>query len=236
MFIPLGDDNSLRRNTPLILWLILGINVFVWYLQLTLGDTFTNGYAAIPFEVMNSKDLISPTNVSLGGQHINIPQAPGPSPIQLTMISAMFMHGSWEHIIGNMVYLMIFGDQIEDLMGKGRFILFYLACGVCASLAHVLTDPNSTIPSLGASGAIAGLLGAYLVNYPGNKVRVLFMRDVVMMPATIVLGGWILLQLISQVGVYAGEQSGVAYMAHIGGFAAGVPLSFLLRRSQGDSA
>ena len=135
------------------------------------------------------------------------------------------------HIIGNMLYLLIFGDQVEDMLGHARFLLFYILCGVAASLAHVFFDPDSIIPSLGASGAIAGVLGAYLITHPNNRVRVLVMRQMMLLPASIVLGGWIVLQIISQVSLLDTESGGgVAYMAHIGGFVAGIPLFFLLRK------
>ena len=141
MFFPLGDDNSSRRSIPIVVWIILGINIYVWYLQLSLGEHFTNGYAVIPYEIVNSVDLLRPTNATVSGRDFTIVQATGPSPIQWTLLSAMFMHGSWPHIIGNMLYLLIFGDQIEDLLGKFRFIFFYLACGVFASLAHIFSGP-----------------------------------------------------------------------------------------------
>ena len=140
----------------------------------------------------------------------------------------MFMHASWMHIIGNMLYLWIFGDNIEDRIGHGKFLAFYLLCGLAASVAHILVGTDSVIPSLGASGAIAGVLGAYLVLFPKRKVKVLMMRQVVDLPAFMVLGLWILLQIFAQISVVGGEGGGVAYMAHIGGFAAGVALILLL--------
>jgi rhomboid family protein len=123
-----------------------------------------------------------------------------------------------------MLYLWIFGDQIEHLLGRGRFILFYLFCGLAASVAQILYSPDAVVPSLGASGAIAGLLGAYMVKFPRNRVRVLLGRGVTTMPALMVIGLWILLQVFAQVGTPASQASGIAYMAHIGGFVAGVVL------------
>ncbi len=142
----------------------------------------------------------------------------------------MFMHGSWMHIIGNMMYLIIFGDQIEDLLGHFRFVVFYLVCGVAATGAHILGDPSSVIPSLGASGAISGVLGAYLLRFPGNSVKVLYYGRILAMPASSVLWSWILFQIVAQFSTSAGEPSGVAYLAHIGGFAAGVILIVLIGR------
>jgi membrane associated rhomboid family serine protease len=153
---------------------------------------------------------------------------PGPTPIYLTLLSAMFMHASWLHILGNMLYLWIFGDQIEHLLGRGRFIVFYLLCGLAASLAQILYSPEGVVPSLGASGAIAGVLGAYMVKFPRNRVRVLMGRGITTMPALLVLGLWIVLQFFAQVGTAAGEATGVAYMAHIGGFVAGIALVLIL--------
>ncbi|MCB0323137.1 MAG: rhomboid family intramembrane serine protease [Bdellovibrionales bacterium] len=227
MFLPIGDDNSRVRTTPVVMFAIVGINCFFWYLQLTLGETFTYGYAATPYEITSGEDLVNGSRIVENGRSIAIPHAPGPTPLLLTLLTAMFMHGSWMHIIGNMVYLVIFGDQIEDLLGHARFLLFYLACGFAATAAHIIAAPSSTIPSLGASGAIAGVLGAYLLRFSGNRVRVLVFRHITYMPAYLVLGGWFLLQLVGQVGVAAGEATGVAYMAHIGGFIAGLLLVLL---------
>jgi membrane associated rhomboid family serine protease len=141
----------------------------------------------------------------------------------------MFMHASWAHIGGNMLYLWIFGDNIEDRIGHAKFLGFYLVCGLAAGAADILFKPNSIIPSLGASGAIAGVLGAYLVLFPRRNVRVLMARQIVTMPAFMVLGLWILLQVFSQISVVGDEAGGgVAYMAHIGGFVAGVAVIFLL--------
>jgi membrane associated rhomboid family serine protease len=231
MVIPLGDERTGRAGTPYVLFGLIALNALVWLLQLSLGDHFTNGYATVPFEITHGQDLVGPQTISVGGQSITIPEAPGPTPIYLTLLTAMFMHGGWMHILGNMLYLWIFGDQIESLLGHGRFLAFYLICGLAASVAQILYGPDSVVPSLGASGAIAGVLGAYLVKFPRNRVRVLMMRaGITELPAMVVLGLWIVLQLVSQVGTPAGEATGVAYMAHIGGFVAGLALVFLLGR------
>jgi membrane associated rhomboid family serine protease len=233
MVIPLGDERTGRAGTPYVLFGLIAVNALVWVLQLSLGDQFTNGYATVPFEITHGQDLVGSQTISVGGQSITIPEAQGPTPIYLTLLTAMFMHGGWMHILGNMVYLWIFGDQIESLLGHGRFLAFYLTCGLAASVAQILYGPDSVVPSLGASGAIAGVLGAYLVKFPRNRVRVLMMRGgITELPAMVVLGLWIVLQLVSQVGTPAGEATGVAYMAHIGGFLAGLALVFLLGRRQ----
>lgn len=228
MVLPLGDDDTQRRLTPYVVYGLIALNVIVWLIQLSAGQSFTNGYAAIPYEITHGTDLTGTRTIQVGGQAFPVPQAPGPSPIYLTLLTAMFMHGGWLHILGNMLYLWIFGDQIEDLLGHVRFLGFYLACGIAASLAQIFLSPDSIVPSLGASGAIAGVLGAYLVKYPKNRVRVLVVRTVTTMPAIAVLGFWIVLQIFSQVSTPAGEATGVAYMAHIGGFIAGIALVYVL--------
>jgi len=228
-FFPLGDDNSARRTIPYMVWTIVAINVVVWCLQLYLGDSFNNGFAVVPLKITTGVDFGDAQTVMIPGQDqpVVINEAFGPHPIYLTLLTAMFMHGGWLHIAGNMLYMVIFADQIEDLLGHGRFVLFYLLCGLAAGLAQVLAAPHSVIPCLGASGAIAGCLGAYLVKYPTNPVRVIVLNAIMPLPAWIVLGAWFALQLISQARSIDG-QSGVAYMAHIGGFICGVVLVFVL--------
>ena len=229
MFMPLGDDNSARRTIPVFVYGLILVNAFVWFLQLTLGDAVTMGFSTVPYEITNGVDLVGAKRMEVGGEQHVLRHYPGPTPIYLTVLTSMFMHGSWMHIIGNMLYLWIFGDQIEDELGHFRFLVFYLLCGVAAGLAQVFFQPSSIIPALGASGAIAGVLGAYLIKHPRNPVRVLFLYNIIALPAVIVLGGWIVLQVISQVTVVQGS-GGVAYMAHIGGFVAGVVLIFLFSR------
>ena len=145
-----------------------------------------------------------------------------------TVFTAMFMHAGWLHLGGNMLYLWIFGDNIEDRFGSVKFLIFYLVCGIAATFAQYYVSPGSRIPNVGASGAIAGVLGAYLLLFPHARVRVLLYNQIVAMPALMVLGFWIVLQLISQVGLSAGEATGVAYMAHIGGFVAGLILVMIM--------
>ena len=229
MFIPLGDDNSRRRTFPFVVLAIIGANFFIWFLQMSGGEAFTYAFSTVPYEITHRVDLASSIRLNIGGETIRLHHYPGPDPIYLTLLTAMFMHGSWMHIIGNMLYLWIFGDQIEDLMGHLRFAIFYLLCGLGASAAHIVSEPNSILPSLGASGAIAGVLGAYLITHPGNRVRVLIFRDIVILPASLVLGFWILLQFAGQAQSGMGG-GGIAYMAHIGGFIAGMILLPMLRR------
>jgi membrane associated rhomboid family serine protease len=229
--LPLGDDNSARRTTPVVVYGLILVNALVWLLQLSQGDAFTMGFSTVPYEITHGTDLVGVKRIVVDGHAQALRHYPGPTPIYLTLLTSMFMHGGWMHIIGNMVYLFIFGDQIEDRLGRVKFLLFYLVCGIAASLAQVMFHPDSLIPALGASGAIAGVLGAYLVLHPRNRVRVLAFNAILHVPAIIVLGGWIVLQIISQVSVVQGA-GGVAYMAHIGGFVAGMILIFLLTRGR----
>lgn len=229
MFLPIGDDNSQRRVFPFITYLILGINIWVWFLELRFGDDFIYAYSSIAREITSNIDLIGSFKIDtpIGAQYIE--HTPGPSPIQLTLLSSMFMHGSWMHIIGNMLYLLIFADQIEDRFGHIKFLIFYLVVGLAGSVAHIVADPNSVIPSLGASGAIAGVLGSYLVLFPHNRVKVFIYNRVSYLPAYIVLALWGVMQVVGQLQDINGQSSGVAYMAHIGGFVAGIILTPILK-------
>ena len=232
MLLPIGDDDSRRSITPVINYTLIAINVLVFIYQLGHPE-FTYGYSVIPAEITQGRDLIRPIVIPGIGM---IPQAPGPTPIYLTLLTAMFMHGGYLHIGFNMLYLWIFGDNVEDLMGHLKYVIFYLLCGFAASATHIFFDPNSPIPSLGASGAIAGVLGAYLISFPGQRVRVLIpiwiFIQVTELPAFIVIGFWALLQFLNGFGSIAHTaqaRGGVAYMAHVGGFVAGVILVFLFR-------
>lgn len=227
MLFPIGDDNSTRRNLPIVTWTLIAINVLVYFLLQAPSDAFTYGYSVVPYEITHNVDLQGTFRV--GGGAIQLFKSP--TPIYLTMLSAMFMHGGLSHLGGNMLYLFIFGDNVEDNMGKVKFTIFYLLTGLLATVSHVLVGRDSQIPSLGASGAIAGVLGAYLVMFPQNSVRVLMFYQVVPVPALIVVGLWGVMQFISGFGslAKAGSSGGVAYMAHVGGFVAGIILCFFFR-------
>lgn len=207
--IPLGDDDSARRITPVVTYALIAINVLFFLVELSAGDAFIQRWSVVPQRL-----LANPV-----GDFI-------------TVFTAMFMHGGWMHLIGNMLYLWIFGDNVEDRLGHAKFLIFYILCGIAATFAQVLVDPNSNIPNLGASGAIAGVLGAYLLMFPRGSVRVLMGRAIIPMPALIVIGFWALLQFLNGFGaVVATEQTtggGVAYMAHVGGFVAGLVLAVLM--------
>jgi membrane associated rhomboid family serine protease len=232
MLLPLGDDNTTRRITPIVTYALIAINVLVFIYQL-IDPRFTYGYSVVPAEITQGRDIAQ--TVRIGRESVTL--YPGPTPIYLTLLTAMFMHGGFMHIAGNMLYLWIFGDNVEDRMGHVKFLIFYLLCGLAASLTHIFFDPNSLIPSLGASGAIAGVLGAYLVLHPHQRVRVLvplgFFSQLTELPAIIVIGFWALLQFLSGFGSIANtaQTGGVAYMAHVGGFVAGLVLVFLFRDS-----
>jgi membrane associated rhomboid family serine protease len=227
MLFPVGDDNTGRGLTPFVNYLLIVINVFVYFF-LQSSDAFTYGYSVVPAEITGGQDIS--TYVRVGDSGLKL--YPGPTPIYLTLLSAMFMHGGLAHLFGNMLYLWIFGDNVEDRMGHMKYLLFYVICGILASAAHIFFAPNSVIPSLGASGAIAGVLGAYLVLFPRRGVRVFFFGGIVILPALIVIGIWGLMQFYSGFGSLGriGESGGVAYMAHIGGFVAGILLVFLFRK------
>lgn len=211
--IPLKDDNPTRIQ-PVISWFILGSCVLVFLYQLSLGqqaERLVYALGMVPAVLLGTKAL--PPEITL-------------VPAPVTLLTSMFLHGGWMHLIGNMLYLWVFGDNVEDAMGHWRFIAFYLICGVAAALAQLAIDPGSTTPMIGASGAIAGLLGAYLLLHPKAHVLVLIpmgvFSQVVRLPAMLVLGFWFVLQLFNQ--LLQGTGGGVAFMAHIGGFVAGMLL------------
>src|SRR5678816_661765 len=203
---PIGDDDSAERTVPVVTYALIALNVLVFFLELSGGDPFIERWSVVPRRLTQNP----------GGDFI-------------TIFTSMFMHGGWLHLGGNMLYLWIFGDNVEDRFGHAKFTLFYLICGIAATFAQVVVSSGSNIPNLGASGAIAGVLGAYLILFPKGQVKVLMGRGVVPMPALMVIGLWIVLQFISGVGsiTQSAETGGVAYMAHIGGFVAGLALTFL---------
>jgi membrane associated rhomboid family serine protease len=207
---PIGDDNSARRTFPLVTYILIAMNVLFFLVELSGSDAFIMQWAFVP-----SRFLANPAGDFL------------------TLFTSMFMHAGWLHLGGNMLYLWIFGDNVEDRFGHAKFFLFYLLCGLAATFAQLAFSLDSNIPNLGASGAIAGVLGGYLLLFPQGRVKVLQFQRVIQMPALIVIGLWIVLQLFSGIGSISStaDTGGVAYMAHIGGFVAGFVLTFLLRGS-----
>ena len=206
--LPIGDDNSSRRTAPLVTYAFLALNVLFFFVELSGGDAFVEKWAFVP-----SRFLANPFGDFL------------------TLFTAMFMHAGWLHLGSNMLYLWIFGDNVEDRFGHIKFAIFYLLCGLAATFAQLAFSSGSNVPNLGASGAIAGVLGAYILLFPKGKVRVLQGQRVIPVSALIVIGIWIVLQLFSGIGSLANtaQTGGVAYMAHIGGFVAGFVLTFLFR-------
>lgn len=207
--LPIGDDNSSRKIFPLVTYALLLVNVLFFLLELFGGDPFVIKWALVP-----SRFFANPFGESI------------------TLFTAMFMHAGWLHLGSNMLYLLIFGDNVENRFGHGKFLIFYLLSGLAASFAQMLLTPISNIPILGASGAIAGVLGSYLLLYPKKRVRVLMYFRVINLPALIVIGLWFLLQLFSSIGTFANtaQTGGVAYLAHVGGFIAGFILTYIFRK------
>lgn len=249
MIFPLYDDNSDRTTTPIVNYALIAINilVFVFLQQLGNNDRFTYAFSTVPQEIVSGRDITTDDRVredAVTGQRLLIPGLqPTPFSVYLTLIFSMFMHGGIAHIAGNMLFLWIFGDNVEDRMGHLRYLIFYLVCGVLASLAHVVTTVmfstnagSLLIPSLGASGAISGVLGGYILLYPHRRVTAIVFRFVTDVPAYVAIGIWFVFQVISGTALLGGgsQLGGVAYAAHIGGFVAGLALVkvFTIGRNQ----
>ena len=211
--IPLKDVSRRPRRAPIVTSAVILVNAFVFLLELTGGDPFVQQWSVIPANVAAGRQLI-------------------------TLLTAMFMHAGWLHIVGNMVFLWAFGPEIEDAMGRTRYVVFYLLCGLAASAAQIVAMPDSTVPNLGASGAIAGVMGAFLVTYPRDQIRTLILfgwfTRITVIPAAILIGLWFVVQLFSQLGAMADVQmGGVAYMAHVGGFVFGAVTGRLFETDRG---
>jgi len=222
---PIGDDDSDRGGAiPFVTWGLIALNVLAFVFEVNRPEaalqTFIEAWGVVPREYAEARDL----------------QPLIAAPYWSTLFTSMFLHGGWMHLGGNMLYLWIFGDNLERVMGAAKFLLFYLLCGLAASAAHIMFNLHAGMPAVGASGAISGVLGGYLLLFPKNRVKVLTRGGIVHVPAIVVLGIWIVLQLVSGVGTIATTSEtggGVACMAHIGGFAAGLLLVklFASRRS-----
>jgi membrane associated rhomboid family serine protease len=214
--LPIGDENTRGGPPPLANWLFIAFNVLAFFLELSQPSeralqSFVTAWGVVPREYSAGRDL-----------------APFiPFPFWSTLITSMFLHGGWAHLLGNMLYLWIFGDNLERVMGHVRYALFYIVCGIAAGLAHIMFNAQSTMPSVGASGAISGVLGGYLLLFPRNRVNVMVGYGVTSVPAWVTLGLWIVIQFVNgfgSLGARTDETGGVAYMAHIGGFVAGLVL------------
>src|SRR5262245_6940787 len=223
---PLGDDNSDRTIMPVTNFAIIGINIFVFLFLQQLGnnDQFTYAFSLVPREITTGVDLsgVQIIRDSMGNTG-QIHLYPSPLGVYFTFLSSMFMHGSIMHIGGNMLFLWIFGDNIENALGHIRYLFFYLICGLAAATAQIIMGPDSVIPMLGASGAISGVLGGYILLYPRRPVRAIIFYFVMTVPAFVAIGIWIIYQVVLGYLSQAGS-GGVAYAAHIGGFVAGLAL------------
>ena len=210
---PIGDDNTARRALPVVTYALIAANVLFFLVELNGGQAFIQQWAFIPRRFTEDPAGAAPT-----------------------IFTAMFMHAGWLHLGGNMLYLWIFGDNIEDRFGPAKFLIFYLVCGIAATFAQYYVSPGSRIPNVGASGAIAGVLGSYLLLFPHARVRVLLYNQIVHLPAIAVLGFWIALQIFAGAtdlfSISRQDTGGVAYMAHVGGFVAGFLLTLLLRSTE----
>ena len=223
---PLGDDNTGRTIQPIVNYVFIGINILVFLFLQGLGgnDAFTYAFSLVPKEITTGIDItgVQVVRDALGNTG-EVKHYATPLPVYVNFLSSMFMHGSISHIFGNMLFLFIFGDNLENLLGHIRYAAFYIVCGIAAALAQIVMQTDSIIPMLGASGAISGVLGGYLLMFPRNNVRALIFNFMTTVPAYIALGLWIVYQIVIGYLTPAGT-GGVAYAAHIGGFVAGLAL------------
>jgi membrane associated rhomboid family serine protease len=239
MVMPIGDDNTGMRSLAVVNYVFIAANVLVFFLFQGMGanEKFTFSLSTVPREIVTGDDEVSADHQVevVPGQEVTVPGLqPTPISVYITLLTSMFMHGGFAHLFGNMLFLWIFGDNVEDTLGHLRYFFFYMVCGLIASLAHVFTtvllhgagSEQALIPSLGASGAISGVLGGYLVLHPQRRVTVIMLRMITQVPSYVAIGLWFLFQIISSLGMLGeGSQTGgIAFAAHIGGFIAGVVL------------
>ena len=235
MLIPLSDDDKELVKPAYVTWILIAANVAMFLIQL--GDpAFTYRFGAVAAELTSGQDIAESILLPVSeNEAVEIPHQPGPWPIYLTLLTSIFLHGSWAHLLGNMLYLWIFGDNVEHRLGHVKFLIFYLASGLAASLAQIVVSPNSLTPMIGASGAISGVLGAYLVLFPRNRVYVLFFIKIISVPAVVEIVLWVGLQIVGGYSSLADSQlGGVAYMAHLGGFVAGAAIALVSRLQFGE--
>ena len=249
----IGDESKSNGKTPWVTFCLIGLNILVFCAQVFVGPSLMLGFGLIPKEITTLTDLTKPEHVrakvptrvrGMNGKFqihyrdvsFTVPQAPGPFPIFLTLVTSMFLHGGWWHLAGNMWFLVIFGRNVECALNHGRFLLFYLCCSVASGLVYTMSDASSVIPCVGASGAISGVLGAYVAIHPLNPISIWisffsllcgFWCGVIKVPAIIVVGFWFLIQYVSAFLSleYGGTNAGgTAFWAHIGGFLAGIAI------------
>ena len=211
--LPIGDDNTSRRTVPVVTFALIALNVLFFLIELVGGNAFMEQWALVPRRFLAN-----------------------PNAEFVTLFTSMFMHAGWFHLASNMLYLWIFGDNVEDRFGRFKFLVFYLVCGIAATLAQVAFSQGSSVPTLGASGAIAGVLGAYVMMFPQGRVQVLIGMREASLSALFVIGSWILVQSFSGIAsiASAADVGGVAYLAHMGGFVAGYVLTSLFLGSEGE--
>jgi membrane associated rhomboid family serine protease len=241
MVLPLGDLQR-TRIVPFVTYALMALNIAVFLVQQERGEEFTRALSMTPWEVIHNQDIHQSRDRTVrvlvrdrsGESHWEqfddpIEHAPSPIPIRWTLITAMFLHGSWMHLLGNMLYLWIFGDNVEEVLGPIRYLIVYLGCGLMGWLAQIALNPDSDIPTLGASGAIAGIMGAYVIWFPHARIRVLLLRFITVVPAAIVIGAWIGMQVWLGAGALerGTDSDGIAYMAHLGGALTGIFVAFL---------
>lgn len=236
MFLPIGDDNRDRQSIPIVNYLLILINILVFFFLQHWGQDahFTMGYVTVPKEILTGQDIITPdyyvNNPYNGDQILQPGLQASPHPVFITLITSMFLHGGVAHLLGNMLYLWICGDNVEDALGHVNYLLFYLVCGVLAGLAHVFATQflgqDTLTPCLGASGAISGVLAGYMLLFPRKRIHFwIFFIFTISLPAVLAVGLWFVFQVIDGLGVLGGDQAGgIAYAAHIGGFIAGLLL------------
>ena len=236
MVFPIGDDNSDRTIFPWVTVGLIVINVLVFAFLQGMGtnERFTYAFSTVPAEIASGEDKVTPPHTEkvktpAGTMEVKVPGLQRtPGSVYLTLLTSMFMHGSIMHLLGNMWFLWIFGDNIEEDLGRGRYIAYYLLCGLLASLTHVVVSlgtDSANIPSLGASGAISGVMGGYLLLHPQRRVQVIMVRVLTQVPGWVAVGIWFAFQVISSFEALGGSGGGVAYGAHIGGFIAGLALA-----------
>lgn len=241
MVLPIGDDNRDRKTWPVVNYLLIALNIFVFIYWQQWGHDLhiTYAYATVPGEILTGQDIVTHSKVLTDPYTHQRFELPGlgvtPIPVLLTLFSSMFLHGGLSHLGGNMLFLYVFGDNVEDAMGHGRYLIFYLLCGLLAGLSHVFSTfflgQNLLIPSLGASGAISAVLAAYVRLFPGKRVHLWIFLFIVPVPAFIAVGVWFALQLVNGLGMLGGQEAGdVAYAAHIGGFVFGLLLTGFFAR------
>lgn len=220
---PIGDDNSDRKIQPIVNYAIIGMNILVFLILQQLGsnEAFDNALALVPREITNGVDLVGPQVIQIGAETARINHFATPLPVYFNFLSSMFMHGDIMHIFGNMLFLFIFGDNLENILGHIRYLIFYLMCGFAAAAAQIIMGPDSIIPMLGASGAISGVLGGYILLFPSRPVRAIIFNAVTTVPSFVAIGIWIVYQFVLGYLTPSGG-GGVAYAAHIGGFIMGI--------------